>query len=159
MIDDMDEARRLIREIPSINVTGGYYINVTPEVTPADLHRLLEILEEWRADFDFCDPVYPSPSDPGVSMSYTKVGAADGYWRLWCGSHGWSSGYFDVPNNLIVRELHNVIVNHGVSRFTFRRQRKSDDSAVNDEQMQALLARLHPPVSDETRRADDTVTR
>jgi hypothetical protein len=110
-----------------------------------DFGRLLSLIRQHVGEFAVYDPLYPSVSDPGAYLSYSKVGAVDGSWCMTLGNHGWSGGIYQIQEKTITHQLENLLVHGklesiGINHVHFFHNRKLQSDAASEEQNRYILA-------------------
>lgn len=90
----------------------GKYIKVTNQFEIGALGELISLLGQHKIEFAIYDELYPSMSDLGAYITYSKTGTNNGTkWRMTLGNHGWSGGIYEIDENTIIAQLKNLIIN------------------------------------------------
>lgn len=113
---------------------------LTEETFPSFLNALMR----EGIEFNFYDPKYPSPSDPGAYLSYSPQ---NGEWLMTLGNHGWSGGIYNIETTTISRQLYNLyalgrLTSVGLDRVCFFKHYQPE-SVEKNEQMNWLLQEIH----------------
>lgn len=73
-------------------------------------------LYKYKTAFSFHDTLYPSPSDPGAYISYFLKPSSEN-WKMSLGNHGWSGGIYTIDNEVIYKQLNNLIQSSQLSEI------------------------------------------
>ena len=73
-----------------------------------NIELFVNTLHKFKTAFTFHDTLYPSPSDPGAYISYFLTPNSD-HWKMSLGNHGWSAGIYTIENEVIYKQLTNLI--------------------------------------------------
>lgn len=69
---------------------------------------ILDILDKFKysdENFEIYDIFYPSPSDPGAYICYSKYDEVNDAFSMTLGNHGWSGGIYLIKTDVVVEQL------------------------------------------------------
>ena len=111
---------------------------------------LIKLLKTHKIDFSIFDPLYPSSSDPGAYLSYSATEInIEGNWQMTLGNHGWSGGIYQIPEEVILIQIKNLIeyqsgIEIEISEVIFFRKYSLVGEQINSQEISKIQA-LHSP--------------
>jgi hypothetical protein len=116
MLNLFKPKRTFESEIKQLKVFGiddsqkNKVIKLDKRATENDISKLLKIFCKYDNAFSIYDIIYPSPSDPGAYISYSKkYNELENTWSMTLGNHGWTGGIYTIDERIIALQIYNLV--------------------------------------------------
>jgi len=75
-------------------------------LNPTEANKIIDLIKSENWNFKIFDELYPSPSDLGGYLTYSRTKAADNdQWAMSIGNHGWGGGTYQIKETVIVQQI------------------------------------------------------